>query len=71
MCVSYRGLNKVTMLYKYPIPRCDMAITTMELGSTGIYFIMVDAKQGYHQIVMIKCDAEQLAFFDPTIQNMD
>ena len=27
ICVSYHGLNKVTKLYEYPIPRCDMATT--------------------------------------------
>jgi len=26
MCVSYRGLNKVTRPFEYPIPRCDDAI---------------------------------------------
>ena len=65
MCVSYRGLNKVTKLYECPIPRCYMAITIIELGSTGIYFIIVDAKQGYHQIAVRKCDVEKLAFFGP------
>ena len=26
MCVSYRRLNQVTLLFEYPIPRCDDAI---------------------------------------------
>ena len=65
MCVSYRGLNKVTKLYEYPIPRCDMAITIIELGSTGIFFITMDTKQGYHQIAVRACDIEKLAFFGP------
>ena len=63
MCVSYNGLNKATKIYEYPIPRCDMAITIIELGSTGIYFITVDAKQGYHQITVRDFDVEKLAFF--------
>ena len=71
MGVSYRGLNKVTKLYKYNIPRCDMAFTIMELGFTGIYFITVDAKQGCHQIAVRKCDVENLAFFGPSNKNMD
>ena len=54
ICVSYCGLNKVTKLYTYHILRCDMAITIMEFVSTGICFITVDAKQGYHQIAVKK-----------------
>ena len=65
MCVSYCGLNKITKLYECPIPRCNMAITIIELGSTGIYFIKVDAKQGYHQVAVRACDVEKLAFFGP------
>ena len=65
MCVSYREVNKVTKLYEYPIPRCDMAITIIELGSSGIYFITVDARQGYHQVKVRDCDVEKLAFFGP------
>ena len=65
MCVSYRGINKVTELYEYPIHRCDMAITIMELGSTGIFFITVDAIQGYHQIAVKAYDVEKIAFFGP------
>ena len=26
MCVLYRGLNKVTRPFEYPIPQCDDAI---------------------------------------------
>ena len=65
MCVSYRGLNKVTKIYKYPITRCDMAITIFEISSTGIYFTTVDAKQDYHQISVRECDVDILALFGP------
>ena len=27
ICISYRGLNKVTRIYDNPIPQCDMAVT--------------------------------------------
>ena len=37
----------------------------MELGPTGIFFITVDAKQGYHQIAVRACDVEKIAFFGP------
>ena len=49
-CVSYRGLNKVTKIYEYPIPRCDMNVIIFEVGSSKMWLITVDAKHGYHQI---------------------
>ena len=63
--VSYRDLKKITKLYKYPIPHCDISITIFEIGSTCICFITVDAKQGHHQIYVRECDVEKLAFFSP------
>ena len=50
MCVSYRGLKKVTEHFEYPTPRCDNASTPILVGSYTIYIINVEAKQGYHQI---------------------
>lgn len=71
ICVSYRGLNKVTKIYEYPIPCCDMVITIIELGSIIIYFVTVDAKQNYHQRAVRVCDVEKLALLDLAIRNMD
>ena len=68
ICVSYGGWNKVTKINEHSISRYDMAITIIELGSAGIYFITVDAKQGYHQISVRDCNIEKLAFFGPDIQ---
>ena len=65
MCVSYRGLNKVTKVYEFPIPRCDMAVTIFHTGANKMYIITVDAKQGYHQVKVRSCDVEKLAFFAP------
>ena len=65
MCVSYRGLNKVTKLYEYPIPRCDMAVTIFQMGSSKMWIITVDAKQVYHHVMVRKYDIEKLAFFAP------
>ena len=42
-----------------------MAITIIELESPGIYFITVDAKQGYHQIDVRDCNVDKLSFFGP------
>ena len=65
MCISYRGLNKITKVYGYPIPRCNIAVTIFEVGSSKMWSITVDAKQGCHQISLRECDVEKLAFFAP------
>ena len=65
MCVSYRQLNSVTRPFEYPIPRCDDAISIMVVGSSCIWIITVDARQGYHQVSVRRCDREKLAFFAP------
>lgn len=50
MCVSYRGLNKVTQLFEYPIGRCDTAIEDLGDTSSIFYFICLNEVQEYHQI---------------------
>ena len=65
MCVSYRGLNRVTNPFKYPIGRCDDAIEDVGNGTQYVYFIIVDSAQGYHQIRVRECDKDKLAFFAP------
>ena len=65
MCVSYRSLNSVTKPFTYPIPRCDDAIGSLNLGAGRIYIITVDARQGYHQVAVRSADKEKLAFFAP------
>ena len=65
MCVSYRGLNRVTKPFEYPIPRCDDAISIFQVGSCLIWIITVDARQGYHQVRVRQFDMEKLAFFAP------
>ena len=65
MCVSYRGLNRVTLPFAYPIPRCDDAIAAFNVGGSNIYIITVDAKQGYYHVAVKKGDQEKLAFFAP------
>ena len=48
MGVSYRGLNKVTKIYEFPILRCDMAVTIFQTRSGKFWIVTVDAQQGYH-----------------------
>ena len=50
MCVSYRGLNRVTKIFAYPISRCDSSIEDMGDYVGILFFISLDAKQGYHQV---------------------
>ena len=63
MCISYHSISKVTRIYEYPIPRCDMAITIFQMVSSKMYIITVDTKQGYHQVIFRTCDIEKLEFF--------
>ena len=65
MCVSYRGLNRVTNPFEYPISRCDVAIEDIGDGTGKLYFISLDAAQGYHQIKVRSTAVEKLAFFAP------
>ena len=65
MCISYRGLNKITNPFEYPISRCDVVIEDLGDGSGMIFFICLDAAQGYHQIRVRAADMEKLAFFAP------
>ena len=68
MCVSYRGLNIVTKLFEYPIPRYGNAIIIFQVGSCLIWIITIDAHQGYHQVLVRQVDREKLAFFSPDDQ---
>ena len=65
MCVSYRGLNKVTNPFEYPIGRCDSAFKDLGDASGTLYFICLDKAQGYHQIGVKKSDKDKLTFFGP------
>ena len=65
MCVSYRGLNRVTKIFAYPISRCDSSIEDMGDYVGILFFISLDAKQGYHQVKVREQDQEKLAFYGP------
>ena len=55
----------MTKTFDFPIPRCDDAISTVGAGSNKIWTIILDARQGYHQISVRHFNREKLAFFAP------
>lgn len=61
VCVPYRGLNKVTKPFEYPIPQCDNTISVFQGGSYLNWIIAVEARQGYHQVMVRVIDREKLA----------
>ena len=68
MCISYQNLNSITKLFEFPIPRYYDAIISVGAGSRKIWIILMDARQGYHQVSVKVSDREKLAFSAPDHQ---
>ena len=59
LCVDYRGLNKLTVKNRYPLPLIG---ETLERISQGVYFTSMDLRDGFHLLRIAKGEEWKSAF---------
>jgi Reverse transcriptase (RNA-dependent DNA polymerase) len=59
MVIDYRGLNKLTVRNKHPLPRTDEMIDRLH----GVQYVSkIDLRQAYEQVLLKKEDRHEAAF---------